>query len=62
MRNVDVAMPADATFDGHVQAMGFRFRTDDFVVPMRLSAFNEGPLNNIVYYFSDDSAMIEQLP
>ncbi|MEM7474188.1 MAG: hypothetical protein AAF483_04290 [Planctomycetota bacterium] len=33
--------------------MGFRFRVDEPVVPMRLSTYNEGDLNNVVYILSD---------
>ncbi|MEK6237409.1 MAG: DUF2330 domain-containing protein, partial [Planctomycetales bacterium] len=39
-RDVNNKLPAGSTFDGNVQAMGFRFKTDELVVPMRLSAFN----------------------
>jgi hypothetical protein len=41
--------------------MGFRFRTDNPVVPMRLSAYNEGKLHNIVYVFSDRPMKFDQL-
>ena len=61
MRTVETGLPEDATFEGHVQAMGFRFRTDEFVVPMRLSAFNEGELRNIVYILSDGPQRIANL-
>ena len=61
-RDVDVAMPADASFDGHVQAMGFRFRTDELVVPMRLSAFNPGELHNVVYVLAEQGVKIADLP
>ena len=48
--------------DGHVQAMGFRFKTDKLVVPMRLSAFNEGELRNIVYLLTDGPKKIRSIP
>ncbi|MDG2206983.1 MAG: DUF2330 domain-containing protein, partial [Pirellulales bacterium] len=48
-RTVEEDLPSGAVFDGFVQGMGFRFKTDKLVVPMRLSAFNEGELRNIVY-------------
>ena len=54
-------LPKDATFDGHVQGMGFRFKTDELVVPMRLSAFNEGELRNIVYLLSDSPQRINNI-
>jgi len=62
MQNVDTALPSGAGFDGHVQAMGFRFRTDEMVLPMRLSAFNPGELRNIVYILSDTPQRIANLP
>ena len=49
MRDVEPTLPDGATFQGAVQAMSFRFRTDELVVPMRLSAFNGGELDNVVY-------------
>ncbi len=60
-QTVDTKLPFGATFDGHVQAMGFRFKTDKLVVPMRLSAFNEGELRNIVYLLTDSPHKIESL-
>lgn len=71
LRKVDSKLPAGSSFDGHVQAMGFRFRTKELVVPMRLSAFNEGRLRNIVYILADrplridgiaDKYVVRQLP
>ncbi|MBW2316953.1 MAG: DUF2330 domain-containing protein, partial [Deltaproteobacteria bacterium] len=62
MREVDNTLPAGASFDGHVQAMGFRFRTDEFVIPMRLSAFNEGELRNVVYLLSEGGQKIANMP
>ena len=62
LREVDPALPDGATFDGSVQAMGFRFYTDEFVVPMRLSAFNEGELRNIVYILTDKPQRINHMP
>lgn len=50
MRSANSARPAGTTFRGFVQAMGFRFRSKDLVVPMRLSVFNaKGNSRNIVY-------------
>jgi hypothetical protein len=48
MRQADATLPAGSSFDGNVQAMGFRFQVDELVVPMRLSAFNEGSLRNVI--------------
>jgi Uncharacterized protein conserved in bacteria (DUF2330) len=62
MRKVDDGLPKGATFDGHVQAMGFRFRSTRFVVPMRLSAFNKGELRNIVYVLTDKPQRIRSVP
>ncbi|MEK6237279.1 MAG: DUF2330 domain-containing protein [Planctomycetales bacterium] len=61
-RGVQRKLPAGSTFDGNVQAMGFRFKTDELVVPMRLSAFNEGQLRNIVYLLSDSPKKIRSIP
>ncbi|MEK6238532.1 MAG: DUF2330 domain-containing protein, partial [Planctomycetales bacterium] len=47
-RATNTKLPRGSNFDGHVQGMGFRFQTDELVVPMRLSAFNDGELRNIV--------------
>ena len=60
-REVDEKLPAGAVFDGFVQGMGFRFRTDKLVVPMRLSAFNEGELRNIVYLLTDGPKRINSI-
>jgi hypothetical protein len=61
-RRVDPKLPAGATFDGNVQAMGFRFRSDRLVVPMRLSAFNAGRLHNIVYLLTDGPKRVRSIP
>ena len=61
-RDVKTGLPAGATFDGFVQAMGFRFKTDELVVPMRLSAFNGGDLRNIVYLLTDGPRRIRSIP
>ncbi len=59
---VNDKLPSGSTFDGHVQAMGFRFKTEQLVVPMRLSAFNEGELHNIVYLLTDGPKKIRSIP
>jgi hypothetical protein len=61
-RRVAAGLPAGSTFDGHVQAMGFRFKTKELVVPMRLSAFNGGDLRNIVYLLTDGPRRIRNIP
>ena len=61
-RQVKAGLPNGASFDGHVQAMGFRFRTKRLVVPMRLSTFNEGDLHNIVYVLADKPQKIRSIP
>ena len=61
-RDVKAGLPNGASFDGHVQAMGFRFKTDRLVVPMRLSTFNEGDLHNIVYVLADKPQKIRSIP
>ena len=61
-RVVNSKLPSGSTFDGAVQAMGFRFRTEKLVVPMRLSSFNEGELRNIVYILTDGPRRIRSIP
>lgn len=61
-RKVSSKLSPGSTFDGHVQAMGFRFRSDELVVPMRLSAFNEGDLRNVVYILTDGPKRIRSIP
>ena len=53
MKKVNPSLPAGASFDGYVQAMGFRYQVDKPSVPMRLSPFNEGEKRQIVYYLTD---------
>ena len=62
MRKVNSKLPAGANFNGHVQAMGFRFKSDRLVVPMRLSAFNPGELRNVVYILTDGPRRIQDIP
>ena len=61
-KQIDNELPTGANFDGHVQAMGFRFRTESLVVPMRLSAFNGGKLRNVVYLLADEPSRIRLIP
>ena len=62
MEQVNPGLGANGTFDGNVQAMGFRFKVDQLVVPMRLSSFNAGDLHNIVYLLSDKPMSIRNTP
>ncbi len=55
-------MPTGSVFDGNVQGLGFRFKTDELVVPMRLSAFNEGELRNVVYLLTRGGKKINFIP
>ncbi len=61
-RRVDTKLPDGSTFDGHVQGMGFRFEVDELVLPMRLSAFNDGELRNVVYLLTDKPQKIRAIP
>ncbi|MCB2022202.1 MAG: DUF2330 domain-containing protein, partial [Burkholderiaceae bacterium] len=61
MRNARTSLPPSG-FTGHVQGMGFRFKTDGLVVPMRLSAFNKGRLRNVVYILSTGPKRIKKIP
>lgn len=63
MRQAISKRPGGTTFNGYVQAMGFRFHTKELVVPMRLSVFNaEGNSRNIVYALTDDPSKITGIP
>jgi len=61
MRKVKTGLPEGASFDGHVQAMGFRFPVDAPVIPMRLSVFNGDESHNLVYFVSDEPVRIKGL-
>ena len=61
-RSAKPKMPDGSVFDGTVQGLGFRFKTDELVVPMRLSAFNEGELRNVVYLLSRGGKKIRAIP
>ncbi len=62
MRKAQPQLPKGASFDGHVQAMAFRFLTETPVIPMRLSTFNAGELRNVVYLLTDRPQKITGLP
>ena len=62
MRGVNPQLPDGATFDGYVQGMAFRFKTDKPVVPMRLSVFNGPDPRNVVYMLTDKPVKIEGVP
>jgi hypothetical protein len=62
MKKVDPSIPVGSTFDGYVQAMGFRFKVDKPVVPMRLSPFNEGDKRQIVYYLTTEPVALDGIP
>lgn len=62
MRQASVSKPAEAVFSGKVQAMGFRFRSAELVIPMRLSTYNGGDLNNTVYIVAEEPLRAANLP
>src|SRR4029453_5284787 len=62
MQRVDTKLPTGANFDGHGEAMGFPFKTDKLILPMRLSAYNEGEMHNIVYLLTDGPRKIRSIP
>lgn len=62
MRSVNTNLPDGASFDGFVQGMGFRFHTDEPVVPMRLSVFNGSDPRNVVYVLSRKPMRINGVP
>jgi hypothetical protein len=61
-RDLDAEMEPGSSFDGFVQAMGFRFQSDELVVPMRLSTFNGGDSRNVVYIMTDGPRKIRNIP
>ena len=61
-RKVNPELPDGSVFDGNVQGMGFRFKSEKLVVPMRLSAFNEGDTHNVVYVLTDGPRKIRSIP
>jgi Uncharacterized protein conserved in bacteria (DUF2330) len=62
MRETNPDKPKGTPFAGKVQAMGFRFRSEDLEVPMRLSAFNGGDTHNVVYLLADRPMRASNLP
>jgi hypothetical protein len=62
MRRANPKMKKGGTFDGHVQAMGFRFKVKSPVIPMRLSSFNEGELYNEVFFLGEQGVKLRSLP
>jgi hypothetical protein len=62
MRSADTSFPIGSAFDGAVQGMGFRFRVDAPVIPMRLSVFNGRDPHNVVYMLSDEALRIDSIP
>ena len=65
MRGVNNKLPEGASFDGYVQGMGFRFKTDSPVIPMRLSVFNpdtsgDGP-RNVVYVLTEGGVKLSDI-
>ncbi|MDA7980361.1 MAG: DUF2330 domain-containing protein [Pirellulales bacterium] len=61
-RSINADLPSRAGFVGHVQAMGFRFYSEELVVPMRLSAFNTGEMRNVVYLLTKGPKAIRNIP
>ena len=61
-RRINSNLEKGDSFTGHVQGLGFRFRSKELVVPMRLSAFNEGDMRNIVYLLTRGPRKIRFIP
>ncbi len=61
-RSAKTELPTGSVFDGTVQGLGFRFKTDELVVPMRLSAFNPGDMRNVVYMLTRGGKKIRSIP
>ena len=62
MKKVNPGLPAGSSFDGYVQAMGFRYKVDKPSVPMRLSPFNEGEKRQIVYLLTKGPVKFDGVP
>ena len=62
LRKTNAKVAKGTPFTGSVQGMGFRFKSKELVVPMRLSAFNAGKKRNIVYVLTDKPSMIKNIP
>lgn len=58
LRKVDRGLGEGERFDGYVQAMGFRFLSDEPVVPMRLATFNGTDTHNLVYFLAEEPLKI----
>ena len=61
MKKVSPALPPESSFNGFVQAMGFRFKVDKPSLPMRLSPFNEGENHQVVYFLTDQPIRFDGL-
>lgn len=63
MRSADTTRPEGSTFDGFVQAMGFRFESEEPVLPMRLSVHNptDAPPRNVVYMLTRQPVRLADL-
>ncbi len=62
MKKANPKLPKGSSFTGAVQGMGFRFKTKELVVPMRLSAFNAGKKRNLVYVLTNKPVRIKNIP
>ncbi|MCA8919639.1 MAG: DUF2330 domain-containing protein, partial [Planctomycetes bacterium] len=60
--DVESDRPDGSVFDGHVQGMAFRFKSDHLVLPMRLASYNAGEMHNVVYILSDSPTAIQDIP
>ncbi|MEO2035316.1 MAG: DUF2330 domain-containing protein [Planctomycetaceae bacterium] len=61
MRTVSSQLPPGSEFDGHIQAMGFRFRSRRLELPMRLSVYNGSDLRNVIYVLHDEPLAVNSL-
>ena len=61
MRETKPQKPKGQKFTGKVQAMGFRFHSPELEVPMRLSAFNGGKTDNLVYVLAEEPMRVNNM-
>ncbi|MEE9312513.1 MAG: DUF2330 domain-containing protein, partial [Planctomycetota bacterium] len=62
LKNVVPGKGRTDLFQGNVQGLAFRFKTDRLVVPMRLSSYNGSEARNVVYLLTDKPKAVNKIP